>query len=234
MNISGFVKNSLIDYPGKIASVVFTQGCNMFCKYCHNYDLIPTNGSKGYFNEDEILNYLKKARSFIDALVISGGEPTLQNDLLVFISKVKELGLLVKLDTNGSNPAVLQKLIDNDLLDCVSMDIKTKLEVKNYRNLVGGQFSDEQMNSILESISLLKKSEIDVEFRTTMIREVHTSEDIRMICTDIASDKKYTLQRFSPVKVFDNNYSLFSTFTENELTDMINRNAAIMPNMCYL
>ncbi|MEG1500318.1 MAG: anaerobic ribonucleoside-triphosphate reductase activating protein, partial [Clostridia bacterium] len=124
MEFGGFVKNSFVDFPGVISSVVFTAGCNFNCWYCHNQGLI--NGEiKGHIHETEVLDFLISRKGFIDGLVISGGEPTLHLGLKAFIQKVKDLGLLIKLDTNGTNPKLLEELLEENLVDFVAMDIKT-------------------------------------------------------------------------------------------------------------
>lgn len=217
MLISGFIKNSLIDYPGKIASVIFTQGCNMRCKFCHNHELIPINGSYSNYSEDEILYYLKKASGFLDALVITGGEPTLQSDLEDFIRSVKQLGVLVKLDTNGTHPKLLKKLIDEKLIDYVAMDIKHILDLSSYRELVGNQFSEHQLENVKESIALLKEADIEVEFRTTLIKEKHTVEDILNICKKLKTECLYSIQSFRPAKVLDQNYRNLNAYEKNEM-----------------
>ena len=122
MNIGGLVKNSFVDYPQQIAAVIFTNGCNMNCWYCHNQDLIT--GTRARIPEDFVLSYLKERKNKIDGVVITGGEPTLQIDLLPFIKKIKDMGYLVKLDTNGSNPNILEELISLKLIDYIAMDIK--------------------------------------------------------------------------------------------------------------
>lgn len=234
MLISGFLKNSLIDYPGKIASVIFTQGCNMRCKFCHNHELIPMSCSADTFSEEEVFAYLQKAKKFIDALVITGGEPTLQVDLESFIRKVKQLGMSVKLDTNGSNPELLKRLLDENLIDYVAMDVKHKIELHPYQLLVGNQFSEKQLNKLKESICILKTSNIEVEFRTTLIREIHSCEDIHAICKYLQSSKLYSLQEFSSNHVFDKSFSVHSAYSKKQMNNLMLDNQDIMPNMRVL
>ena len=128
MIIDGFNKLTLLDYPNNIACIIFTRGCNFNCSYCQNSSLIPNRKDKGIISEDEVLKYLKSRVKILDGIVISGGEPTLQLGLISFIKKVKELGLKVKLDTNGTNPKVIKYLLDNKLVDYIAMDIKNDLE----------------------------------------------------------------------------------------------------------
>ncbi len=187
MNIGGFVKNSFVDYPGNIAAVIFTVGCNMKCWYCHNKHLL------GYSNkqaEIEILEFLSSHKNFLDGVVISGGEPTLQPDLKEFIQKIREFGLSIKLDTNGTNYEVLKDLIDNNLIDYVAMDIKAPLE--KYSMITKTQ---DDMISIKNCIDLLLSDVIDYEFRTTYSPDLN-GEDIEELCKSIKGAKRYAIQKY--------------------------------------
>ncbi len=193
MNISGFQKLTLLDYPNNLACIIFTQGCNFKCPFCHNSPLISNNEHEDSFiNEEEILKYLDKRKSILDGVVISGGEPTTQKNLKPFIQKIKEKGLKVKLDTNGSNTKILKELIDNSLIDYVAMDIKNDKD--NYSNTCG--LNKVNINNIKESIEILKSSNIDYEFRTTIIKEYHNIEFIKNILKLIGDNSKYYLQNF--------------------------------------
>ena len=189
MNIAGVQKVTLLDYPGKVACEIFTQGCNFECPFCQNSSLIPITNT-GEFSEEEIFEYLNLRKNILDGVVITGGEPTVQKDLKGFIKKIKDLGLLVKLDTNGGNPKVLQELIDEDLVDYVAMDIKN---VFNKYNITAGKKIN--LDNIKKSIEILKASKIDYEFRTTIIKEMHSLDDIISICK-LVGDAKYYLQNF--------------------------------------
>jgi len=191
MRIAGFLKNSFVDYPGKIASVVFVPGCNMDCWYCHNRDLWETD-EQVQVEMSEIDAFLDKRVGFIDGVVITGGEPTLQKDLLDFVRHVKEKGYLVKLDTNGLRPDVLKKLIKE--VDYIAMDLKTP---------PGGISSvvsfDIDENLIWQSADLIMDSQVDYEFRTTMMPLLKVS-DIEVIAKRIGGAKKYALQQYRIVK----------------------------------
>ena len=189
MNIAGVQKVTLLDYPGKVACEIFTQGCNFECPFCQNSSLIPITNT-GEFSEEEIFEYLNLRKNILDGVVITGGEPTVQKDLKEFIKKIKDLGLLVKLDTNGGNPKVLQELIDEELVDYVAMDIKN---VFNKYNITAGK--KVALDNIKKSIEILKASKIDYEFRTTIIKEMHSLDDIISICK-LVGDAKYYLQNF--------------------------------------
>ncbi len=190
MNISGFQKLTLLDYPQKVACIIFTQGCNFKCPFCHNADLIDVN-KKGTISEDEIFDYLEKRKGVIEGVSITGGEPLLQKDISRFISKVKSLGYKVKIDTNGSDSEKLKKLIEAGLIDYVAMDIKSTFD--KYDITSGKRVSIE---NIKKSIKIIEESKIDYEFRTTLVKGYHNIEDIKEICKMFNKKSKYYLQNF--------------------------------------
>ena len=190
MIISGFQKLTLLDYPNKLASIVFTQGCNFKCAYCQNSDLLSIK-TEGLIDEKEIFNYLEKRKKVLDGVVITGGEPTIQPNLTLFIQRVKDLGLKVKLDTNGSNPEIIKKLLKEDLVDYIAMDIKTDFD--KYGDIIKINWN---MDNIKKSIKLIKESTIEHEFRTTINKNDHTIEDLRRICEYLGPDEKYYIQNF--------------------------------------
>ncbi len=192
MNIVGMQKVTLLDYPDKVAAIIFTEGCNFRCPFCQNSSLIDKNVGNEYISSEEVLKYLEKRKGVIDGLVISGGEPTMQHDLKDFIKKVKDIGMLVKLDTNGFNSKILKELIDENLVDYVAMDIKN--EMCKYSVTCG--LNQMKIDNIKESIQLLENSSIDYEFRTTIMKEYHDIESIKMILELIGDKPKYFLQNF--------------------------------------
>lgn len=209
MKIAGYEKLSLQDFPNQISCIIFTQGCNIRCPFCQNSTLIPMD-AKNLISEDEIFNYLNLRKNIISGVTISGGEPTLQPDLESFIDKVKELGLKIKLDTNGLNTKLLEKLIENQKIDYVAMDIKNSL---NKYGLTSG-VAKINMQNILNSIELLKKGKVDYEFRTTIINEFHTLQDIIEIIK-LVGNSKYYLQNFKNSEyVID---KTLTSFTEEKL-----------------
>ncbi|MBR2386976.1 anaerobic ribonucleoside-triphosphate reductase activating protein, partial [bacterium] len=167
MLIGGVEKTSLIDYPEKLTAVVFTIGCNFRCGYCHNPELIKLKEDSKILDEEDFFAYLEKRKGLLDAVTITGGEPTLQNDLADFIKRVKDMGFLVKLDTNGCSPEILEKLINEKLLDYIAMDIKNSID--NYNKVVRN-FTDKE--KILKSINLIMNSGVDYEFRTTTLKSL--------------------------------------------------------------
>lgn len=212
MKISGFSKLTLLDYPKTLACEIFTQGCNFKCPFCQNSPLIK-NEDTGLYSEEDVLNYLTKRKNILEGIVITGGEPTMQNDLIDFIKKVKVLGYKVKLDTNGFRPNIIEKLINANLVDYVAMDIKNSLE--KYNTTCG--LKNMMIDNIRKSINILKNSNIEHEFRTTIIKEYHTKEDILKIL-ELVGDSNYYLQNFEMSEnVID---KTLHGFTNIELLDM--------------
>ena len=189
MIIGGLQKMTMLDFPGKVACTVFTYGCNMRCPFCHNASLVVDKAE--LYSEEEIFEYLKKRKGILDGVCITGGEPMLQKDLFDFMRKIKELGLLVKLDTNGTFPELLERAIDEGLVDYVAMDIKAPREKYS---LVAGAKID--VSQIEKSVELLKKGRVDYEFRTTVVRELHSLDDIIKISEWLKGSKNYFLQNF--------------------------------------
>lgn len=192
LKLYGFQKCTLLDYPGKLASTLFTGGCNFRCPFCHNKDLVYLKEGDSNIDLDYILNYLQKRQGLLDGVCISGGEPLLAIGLETFIRKLKAIGLKVKLDTNGFYFERLKQLLDEDLLDYVAMDIKNSQA--KYAQSVG--LSEIDLEPIDKSIKLLLGSKIDYEFRTTVVDEFHQIEDIEAIAKWIKGAKRYTIQNF--------------------------------------
>lgn len=193
MEIHGLNKLTLLDYPSKTACTVFTGGCNFRCPFCHNRSLVLDPTSQPLIDEREFFAFLKKRQGVLDGVCVTGGEPTLQADLFDFIKKIKDLGYLVKLDTNGFRPNVLKKLIGAHLLDYVAMDIKNSLSL--YPLSVGIQSFDTA--PIKESAAILLSDVIDYEFRTTVVSEFNNEQSFMEIAQWLAGAKKYFLQAFT-------------------------------------
>lgn len=210
MQFSGFQKLTLLDFPGHVACTLFTAGCNFRCPFCHNAGLVTHIDGTCVYEEEEVLDYLKKRSGVLDGVCITGGEPLLNKELPEFISKLKELGLKVKLDTNGSFPERLAQLIENGLIDYVAMDIKNSRE--KYSQTAGCE--DINLDDIDKSINLLINSGIDFEFRTTVVKQYHTPEDIKKISEWISGADKYFLQNFiDSGDIIKNNLSAHSDET---------------------
>lgn len=198
MRIHGLQKTTLLDYPGHVAATLFTGGCNFRCPFCHNADLVLNPGAQQEIPMEEIRAFLRKRQGILDGVCITGGEPTLQPDLEEFICEVRGLGYLVKLDTNGYRPEVLADLLDKGLLDYVAMDIKASKE--NYARAVGMDSMSTEARFAIEnierSVALLKSSSIDYEFRTTVVKGIHTIGEFEEIGRWLSGCKAYYLQGF--------------------------------------
>lgn len=199
MLIAGHQKLTLIDYPGRIATTVFTAGCNFRCPFCHNPELISgIDMSIGEKAEKEFFEYLKKRKGKIEGVCITGGEPTIQRDIVEFIGKVKAAGYLVKLDTNGLRPDVIRKLLELNLLDFIAMDIKNQLP--RYDETVGVKVDNERIKL---SVDLIMRSGVKYEFRTTVVPGIHTEEDFLEIAKWIRGAKSYYLQVYRDGRILD-------------------------------
>ncbi len=215
MLINGLNKTTLLDYPGRVAATIFTGGCNFRCPFCHNAGLVLHATQQERISEEEVFLFLEKRKNILKGLCITGGEPTLQPDLPDFIQRVRELSYAVKLDTNGYNPTMLAYLLDNQLLDYVAMDIKNC--PNKYAQTVGadkfpGGTNDFLSESIYESVQLLKDACIDYEFRTTVVREFHTKEDLLQIAEWIKGCPRYFLQNYE-----DNDHILAADSAETQI-----------------
>ena len=193
MKISGIQKLTLLDYPGTVACTLFTAGCNFRCPFCHNAMLVlPEQIEDASLNEDEILGFLKKRQGVLDGVAITGGEPLLHRELPELLGKIKALGYKIKLDTNGSNPELLHSIVENRLVDRVAMDIKNAPEA--YGETVGVTGFD--IAPIAKSKDMLLFGDIDYEFRTTVVKGIHTRQSLIGAAKWIAGAKEYYLQQF--------------------------------------
>ena len=192
MKISGFQKMTLLDFPGQVAATVFTGGCNLRCPFCHNALLVTELNETEEYSEDFIISYLEKRRGVLDGLAITGGEPLLQKDIRAFIERVRHLGYKVKLDTNGCYPDKLKDLVARNLVDYVAVDVKNSKE--RYAETVG--VPGFALEPVEETVSFLKKGLVPYEFRTTVVDEFHTLEDILKIGEWIEGADAWFLQNF--------------------------------------
>jgi pyruvate formate lyase activating enzyme len=200
IEIGGLQKTTLIDYPGRLAATVFLIGCNFRCPFCYSAELVLPEKIKNQprVSQKDFFSFLKERKGLLEGVVICGGEPCLNQDLPAFIKKIKKLGYLVKLDTNGSNPKMLEKLIKEKLVDYVAMDIKAPKE--KYMKVCGKGVN---VDDIEKSIEILKQGKVDYEFRTTVVPNIHIKEDIIKIAKWLSPAKKYYLQNFRPEKTIN-------------------------------
>lgn len=213
MLISGLEKLSLLDFPGRLSAIVFTYGCNMLCPYCHNPELVVEKLNRSnLYSSDQVLSFLKTREGKLDGLTITGGEPTMHNDLLDFIKSVKELGFELKLDTNGSYPDRVAAIIESDLVDYWAMDVKYSDELYK-QGLNGGQI----ITGVAESIKLIKESGVEYEFRTTYMKGLHTEDSVHEIGEMIEGASNYYIQNFRPGKTIDSSLDRSNSFNDVEL-----------------
>lgn len=223
MHFCGMNKTTLLDYPGHVAATLFTGGCNMRCPFCQNGGLVLEPEAQPRITEEEVLAFLCKRQGVLEGICITGGEPTLQPGLENFIRCVKELGYLVKLDTNGYRPQVLEHLLEQGLLDYVAMDIKASRE--HYGNACG--LPEVELSLIERSVELLKTSKVPGEFRTTVVKGIHTPEEFTVIGQWLQGDKAYFLQSYR-----DSDQVIcpgFSGFDRQQLEEMRRRAAEYVP-----
>lgn len=191
--IVGLQKLTLLDYPGKVACTLFTRGCNFKCPFCHNASLVVRADEQKPYSNAEIFAFLKKRAGILDGVAITGGEPTLVSGLYDFIKEIKNLGYAVKLDTNGTRPEVIKRLVEDNLVDYVAMDIKN--HPAKYAYTVGLPESYD-LSAVIESKNYLMEGHVDFEFRTTVARPFHTEEDFHIIAEWLQGSEKYFLQQF--------------------------------------
>ena len=201
MKIGGLQRISLIDYPGMICAIVFLEGCNFRCPYCHNPELVDPCLFRTSVKESDALEFLETRKGKLDAVSITGGEPTIQSNLAAFIRKIRKMGFAVKLDTNGSHPHIIKNLLTENLLDYIAMDIKAPLG--KYKEIVSAQVNTD---FIRESIGSILNAKIPCEFRTTIVQSQLDEEDVRKIADMISGASKYVLQKFMPTKTLDNKF----------------------------
>lgn len=228
MEFGGLEKFTLIDYPGKIAAMVFTIGCNFRCAYCHNPELVNCTVTER-FSEKEILDFLEIRKELLDGVVITGGEPTMYGErLLNFMRKVKALGFLVKLDSNGTSPDTLQTAIDEKIVDYIAMDIKAPLE--KYKEVT---MRLDNLEAIKKSIKIIMDSNIDYEFRTTVVKSQLSFDDFDLIGNEICGAKNYFLQKFIPTKILDESFKNEHTYTDEEF-EMLKEKMGEYVNNCSI
>jgi len=226
--IGGLQKTTLIDYPGKVACTVFTVGCNFFCPFCHNKDLVSqenfAKSSLAEIKEEDFFDFLNRRRNILDGVCLTGGEPTVQPDLVSFCQKIKNLGLLVKLDTNGGQPEVVKDLISQKLIDFIAMDVKA--DKKNYPLMTKVAYE-----KISQSLALIITSGLDYQLRTTLVPTIHNQKNLTLLAKEIKSlavkkkiDPKslvWRLQKFLPQNCLDQKFNQLSPLTGSELRSLL-------------
>ncbi len=231
MLISGIQQFTMLDFPQKTACILWTAGCDFRCGYCHNPEFVLPEKLKelkgSFIKEEALFSFLKKRQGKLDGVVISGGEPTMHKDLPELMNKIKKMGFLVKLDTNGNNPFMLKKLIDEHLLDYVAMDIKTCFDT--YSTLVGCRAKEEFLKW---SVALLQQSGVPYEFRSTLIQEIHTPAVLQQMARDIKGAPALFLQTFRPEHTLDPQFEGYHPFSDDDMQDICSFFTPYVESVC--
>lgn len=225
--VKGMIKTSFLDWPGKICTVLFTGGCNFRCAFCHNPELVVNPEKMQSMDETEIFAYLSARKGWVEGVCITGGEPTLfAQGLERTIKKIKELGFLVKLDTNGTNPELLAKLVDSCLIDYVAMDIKGP--ITKYAEITG---NSTDLKKVEESVKILKSGSVPYEFRTTVLPRFHNVEEIGAMAEWLSGSEKLVLQQFRPGKTLRPEVTGTNAYSEAELRTFVDILAGKIKNV---
>lgn len=217
MEIKGFIETSMVDWDGKVSSVIFLPGCNFRCPYCQNGVLIFSPEELRTIPFDEIKKSLLEHKEWIDGVVLTGGEPTIHKDLPDLIKKIKELGFLVKLDTNGANPKMMGDLIKAKIIDYVALDFKAPLD-ERYNKACGAEVD---LKKIKESIKILMNGEIDYEFRCTVVPTILDEDEIEAMAKSIKGAKKFVLQQFQPEHTIDEKFRILEPYSKEKLEKLV-------------
>lgn len=217
IEIKGFLETSFLDWPGKLCSVLFLPFCNFRCPYCHNHPLVFHPEQYPSIPLEKILTRLRYFKDWIDGVCLTGGEPTLHGDLPLLIREIKRQGFLIKLDTNGSNPQMLESLIEREGIDFVSMDVKAPLDPFSYRRATGLPID---LKLILRSIEILKKEKVESQFRMTVVPGLHGAEDIKILGDQLRVGQKLILQNFNPENPLDPSLKNISPYDTKVLKEM--------------
>jgi pyruvate formate lyase activating enzyme len=216
MEFKGFQKTSLIEYPGKIVSVAFVGGCNFRCPFCQNSDLVLNFRDLPSISEEEVIECLVSRRKWLDGLSITGGEPTIYKDLPDFTRRVREKGFLLEVETNGTNPTMIKDLIKDNVVSYIALDIKAPLVWDKYKEAAGIEDKD-FFERVKETVRILLNSNVDYEFRTTVVPKLLSEEDIMDIATQIKGAKRYALQQFRGEKTLDKSYERIKPYPKEKL-----------------
>ncbi len=230
MEIKGFINLSLVDWDGKVSSVVFLAGCNLRCPFCYNVNLVLHPEKLPTIPFEQIENRLQKRRGWVEGVVITGGEPTIHSDLPNLCQKIKKLGFLVKVDTNGTNPIMIKELINSKLVDYVAVDVKAPLTKEKYSRACGLN-AENLLEKIEKTIELLLEDEVGYEFRTTVVPGLHGKQDIEDICQRIRGCRKYVIQNYKgEVDTVNPKFKNSNPFLEGEMEAFLTTAKKTIPN----
>jgi len=230
LEIKGFIGVSLVDWDGKVSSVIFLPGCNMRCPFCYNTKLVLQPSQMPTVQFEKIWNYLEKNRGWIDGVVITGGEPTIHKNLPTLCQEIKKLDFLVKLDTNGTNPKMIGELIDKEMIDYIAMDVKAPFSEKKYSR-ASGTNTTALLANIEQTTQTLLEGGFEYEFRTTLVPTIHEVNDIKEICEKIKGCKKYVLQNFrADTETIDPSFQKLKPFSNGEIESFFQTAKKMTPN----
>ncbi|MDH5449208.1 MAG: anaerobic ribonucleoside-triphosphate reductase activating protein [Candidatus Bathyarchaeota archaeon] len=228
--IKGFIDLSLVDWDGKVSAAIFLPHCNFRCPFCYNLSFVLKPEGMQTIPYQEIEQYLTKNMDWLDGVTMTGGEPTIHNELPTLCKQIKELGLDVKLDTNGTNSSMVQKLIEQGLVDYVAMDFKAPLTQEKYSHAIGVN-AEKLLAEVEKTVEVLLSSSVDYEFRTTLVPTIHGKNDIKQICSKIRDCKKYVLQCFKgEVETLDPKFRNIESFSQEEMEEFLKLAREIVPN----
>jgi pyruvate formate lyase activating enzyme len=221
LTFKGWQRTSLIEYPGKISTVVFTGGCNFRCPFCYNSELVKRPQQLADLDSDTVLQYLRENAGLYQALVITGGEPTLHAEMPEFLAQVKDLGLCTGLETNGTNPKIIARLLEQDLVDYIAMDVKAPLEREAYSRAAGlTQGIEGLLDNVKRTLEQLKNAGVELELRCTVVPRLHTPEDILRLARQLQGHPSFIMQQFSPEKTLDPRLQNQKPFDVDVLADL--------------
>ncbi|UCG36202.1 MAG: anaerobic ribonucleoside-triphosphate reductase activating protein [Candidatus Bathyarchaeota archaeon] len=230
--IKGFIPLSSVDWSGKLSTVLFLPYCNFRCPFCHNTNLVLNPDQIETKPYSEIEHYLKRKRDWIDGVVVTGGEPTIHKELASLCGSIMKLGFRVKLDTNGTNPEVVKKLVTKELVDYVALDIKAPLVSRKYSHATGVE-DGRLLNRVEKTIGILLGDLVKYEFRTTLVPEIHEEEDVLQICHRIKGCRKYVLQCFKGgVETIDPKFGNITSFSSSKMEEFLELARRTVPNTC--
>ncbi len=219
MEIKGFLRTSMLDWEGKIVATIFVPGCNFRCPFCQNVDLVLTPGKLETVAEAGIFRYLNSKKGWIDGICLTGGEPCAHPDLPDFLRRIRDLEMLIKLDTNGSVPEMLEKLLAQNLVDYLAMDVKAAFEPEALGRAVGIN-AEEVLEKLKRSVRIIKGCGVGYEFRTTVVPTLHTEEDVKEIASFLRGAKRYVLQNFSNKATIDPGFGKIAPYPRETLERM--------------
>jgi len=229
--LKGWQKTSLIEYPGKISTVVFTGGCNFRCPFCYNAELVERPHQLSDLDSDIVLNYLKENAGLHQAVVITGGEPTLNGETPEFLAQVKDLGLYAGLETNGTNPKMIAHLLEQNLLDYIAMDVKAPLEWDDYSAAAGlTRGREDLLENVKQTLEHLKSARVEIELRCTVVPFFHTPEDILRLAGQLQGYPRFVLQKFAPERALDLRLRDQKPFSDQVLGELHEKVSRIIPS----